>query len=126
MKPWIAVLLLGTYLLTCTELHQLLKLPALFAHFTEHCAQDSDESFVGFLGEHYFGGRHHGPIDQHDQELPFHGDHTCAAQSPQLSTPTVVSVHLCIARCIVDVAAPGDDRLPSSQPRTDIWQPPRV
>jgi len=56
------------------------KLPSLFEHFEEH-QSECDNSFWGFLAEHYFDMSSHeeNHSDKHD-DLPFQGDgHNCHA-----------------------------------------------
>ncbi|NJO26062.1 MAG: hypothetical protein HC867_10325 [Bacteroidia bacterium] len=63
-------ILLSIYMLSFSEVHQLLRLPILVEHFIEHRQIDHDISFLAFLKLHY------GKIEidddyQRDQQLPF-------------------------------------------------------
>ncbi len=51
MRHWLAILILGTYLCSVTELHQLFKIPALFSHYSEDVQERPDEGFFCFLAE---------------------------------------------------------------------------
>lgn len=53
MKKWLSILLLSLYLVSTTELNQILKLPILVEHYCEHKKLNPDMSFGGFLKMHY-------------------------------------------------------------------------
>ncbi len=58
---------------------ELEKLPNLFEHFEEHEQQDGI-SLLDFLDFHYGSGQQspaHHHNDEHDDQLPFHGNHQC-------------------------------------------------
>ena len=85
MYRWLALFLLGSYVCSVTELHQLIKLPGLIEHFVEHAQQDENETFLCFLADHYLTGSHQHEDNGHDSELPFHGDHDCATHTVQIA-----------------------------------------
>ncbi len=65
------IFLLLLQLLANTELCQLLKMPLLSQHYTEHVLVNKDISFIAFLNMHYFNGD---PVDadfEADMQLPF-------------------------------------------------------
>jgi hypothetical protein len=71
LKKVIAIHFLLIYLFSATEFKQLLKLPTVFEHFSEHQLEDNQISFVHFLAIHYLHGS---PKDQDykkDMQLPF-------------------------------------------------------
>ena len=125
MNRWFAILLLGTYLCSTTELHQLLKLPGLIDHYTEHAEADNDETFLCFLADHYFNGEHHDG-DEHHHELPFNCHHDCTSHSLQVASPVpfgtlVVSVPTSLSEPPV-----LDDASYSFLLSRDVWQPPKA
>lgn len=70
MKKWISILLLSFYLVSTTELYQLLKIPTLIEHFIEHRVDNSEMTLISFLKMHY--GHPVKDADyQKDQKLPF-------------------------------------------------------
>ncbi len=75
VKKMFAILFLITYMLSTTELIQLLKLPVLVEHFAEHKAQSPDITFIEFITLHYKGDHldNHPEDDDYDQDkkLPF-------------------------------------------------------
>lgn len=80
MKKALALLFLSAYLISTTELAQLLKFPMLVAHYFEHKEKKAQISMMEFLALHYegnhFKGHPHNRDFEHDQKLPFviHGD----------------------------------------------------
>lgn len=77
MKKLIAILLLSVYMASATELHQLLKVPALVAHFIEHRQQDEKLSFWNFLCKHYAHGNVKDADYEKDMRLPFKSHEGC-------------------------------------------------
>lgn len=68
MKKTIAILFLSIFLCANTEVGQLLKLPNLAAHFTEH----HGISFLDFIAIHYNDTQHHSDSEKDNhQSLPF-------------------------------------------------------
>jgi hypothetical protein len=77
MQRGIAFILLLTFMLSHTELHQFFKIPVLFEHLSEHRKQDPSITFIQFIKLHYDKI----VIDddyQRDQQLPFRNA-DCAA-----------------------------------------------
>ncbi|TDQ80068.1 hypothetical protein CLV99_1522 [Sphingobacterium yanglingense] len=75
VKKMFAILFLITYMLSTTELIQLLKLPVLVEHYAEHKAHNSDITILEFMTLHYNGDHldNHPEDDDYDQDkkLPF-------------------------------------------------------
>ncbi|MCJ7935908.1 MAG: hypothetical protein MUW56_20340 [Chryseobacterium sp.] len=70
MKKLISILLLSLYLVSTTELYQLLKLPVLIEHYIEHKELNPDMSLTAFLKTHYDNPVKDSDHDT-DQKLPF-------------------------------------------------------
>jgi hypothetical protein len=62
--------LIIVFLVSNTQLVQLLKLPTLFFHFFEHRAENNQISFLLFLNNHY-AHAHNDNDDNRDKQLPF-------------------------------------------------------
>ena len=71
MKRIIALTFLSLYLISTTELHQLLKLPALVEHFSEHQQKDKTMTLWKFLCIHYANGNKKDADYEKDSKLPF-------------------------------------------------------
>lgn len=70
MKRLISILLLSLYLVSTTELYQLLKIPFLIEHYIQHKSLSPGMSFGAFLKIHYDNPVKDNDYDQ-DQKLPF-------------------------------------------------------
>ncbi|EFK34100.1 Uncharacterised protein [Chryseobacterium gleum] len=70
VKKLISILLLSLYLVSTTELYQLLKMPLLIEHYFQHKNLNSEMSFTAFLKMHYDHPVKDNDYDQ-DQKLPF-------------------------------------------------------
>ncbi|MEQ9377681.1 MAG: hypothetical protein RIG68_21020 [Imperialibacter sp.] len=76
---------MGPTLDLCCELA---KLPVLFEHYEEY-AEHNGTSFAEFIDFHYGDGQnakgHHD--DEHDKNLPFHGQHQCCHGYTYIAQP---------------------------------------
>lgn len=70
MKKLISILLLFLYLVSTTELYQLLKTPELVEHYFEHKEQNPDMSLIAFIKTHYDNPVKDGDYGK-DKKLPF-------------------------------------------------------
>ena len=77
MKRIIALTFLSLYLISTTELHQLLKLPALVEHFSEHQQKDKTMTLWKFLCIHYANGNKKDADYEKDSKLPFKTADNC-------------------------------------------------
>ena len=79
MKRSAAIGLLFFYLVSFTEFSEVLRLPLLVEHYTEHKSKVDDLSFWQFLVMHYETDVAH---DDQDKSLPFNDcHHSCFAQT---------------------------------------------
>ena len=72
-----AISLLGIYLISITELNQLVKLPLLVKHFIEHKEKDKQLSFFAFLDKHYATSEFDEVGHDEHSNLPFKSHHSC-------------------------------------------------
>ncbi|PTT43609.1 hypothetical protein DBR28_00425 [Chryseobacterium sp. HMWF028] len=70
MKKLISILLLSLYLVSTTEVYQLLKIPTLIEHYWEHKKLNPEMSLTAFLKTHYDHPVKDGDYGK-DQKLPF-------------------------------------------------------
>lgn len=88
MKRIGALGLLFFYLVSFTEFSEVLRLPLLVQHYTEHRDKVTDLSFMEFLTMHYKTDVAH---DDQDMSLPFkHCDHSCFSQILVLPVQKIV------------------------------------
>jgi hypothetical protein len=84
VKNLFYIFILHVYLISTTELGQLLKLPFLITHYNEHKLIDETISFQDFILTH-FSKEHSGHTNQH-KKLPFK-----ACTSNLVFAPAVIS-----------------------------------
>ncbi len=129
MRKILAIFFLSTYLLAATACNQLLKIPALITHFSEHKSQNRALDFLEFLKMHYLlPPQAHQDNDQdRDMQLPF-----------KLPAPSVVALAIVPSNALNFLSIIALDLsseikkypllhncgLPTSQ-GSSIWQPPR-
>lgn len=68
LKRTLSILFLLVYINSFTELHEVMRLPILLEHYSEHKNLSQEISFWDFLEMHYKTDVAH---DEHDNELPF-------------------------------------------------------
>lgn len=81
MKKHLGIIILISYLCSYTELKELLKLPLLFTHFTEHSSHDHNLSFTDFISMHYHQEHDNDGDDAADRSLPFKSHDSCVHSS---------------------------------------------
>ncbi|MDF2382543.1 hypothetical protein JMG10_13755 [Nostoc ellipsosporum NOK] len=72
MKTLAATFMLTIYLFASTEAGQLLKLPAIYQHYQEHCRSNASTDLLSFFSAHYWHPSGH--QEKHPakhQHLPF-------------------------------------------------------
>jgi hypothetical protein len=127
VKKLICIVFLGAYLISSTELRQLLKFPLLIQHYAEHKAENRSLNLVQFLAMHY---NDEDIIDldySKDQQLPFksQGGYTGAI----LSVVEPTAFYSSILKVEVDLPvahAISNESFISSTFRSSIWQPPKA
>jgi hypothetical protein len=80
VKKAIAFLFVTVYLLSTTEMGQLLKVPAFVTHFVEHRQADSDITLWKFICIHYANDDVKYPDYEKDMKLPFKTHDHCGSQ----------------------------------------------
>lgn len=125
MKKVISILLLSLYLVSTTELYQLLKIPDLIEHFCEHKALNPDMSVTAFIKAHY----NHPVKDRDygkDQKLPF------IIHSAPLSLVFTMSQTLRFEPAIYNTCALAYNKIPSKDEDIrykgfigPVWEPPK-
>jgi hypothetical protein len=124
MRQANAILLLFLYLSASTEVHEILRIPILFAHFQEHSSGDLHISFRDFIIIHYLGDAKPGGDYGRDQQLPFKETHfgefaIFIAVLPDTSEEPGPPAHQSVSK---DFYEPALDFFVFQPP---IWQPPR-
>lgn len=126
MRKTTAILFLLIYLAAVTELHQIVRLPVFFEHYSEHRQDSPSISLLDFIVVHYISGENKDADYTRDQQLPFKNA-TCLEVSISVAMPPddfpETQVHV--------FSLPRNEVLfksmifPSSF-HFSIWQPPRA
>jgi len=122
VKGKIVIVLLFAYLIGSTEFHQVLRLPLLVEHYTEHRAQVDEMSFWEFLVMHYETDV---PHDDTDMSLPFKDCHHSSAISFTALTSQKITLTLPSLTLNEPLRIYNHSSLLSSY-LDKIFQPPRV
>jgi len=126
LKKIVAISLLSVYLLSTTELYQLLKLPLLVHHYVEHKQENKDLSLWGFLSMHYAHGIVKDSDYDKDMKLPFKTHDGCTN-----STISVFTAHHFssgISKPVINEAKSFPvylEEFAASSFLSNIWQPPK-
>ncbi len=126
MKRIIALTFLSLYLISTTELHQLLKFPALANHFSEHQQKDKSITLWKFLCIHYANGNVKDADYDKDSKLPFKTLDTCNSSNHITLLPEQKF-------CFNAILLPSEEKVISkyypcfsnSTFLKSIWQPPK-
>lgn len=71
LKRFLLHIILAIVIIDTSPLYQILKVPTLIRHFTEHKALNQNISFFDFLAMHYWGEDMNDNDDEKDMQLPF-------------------------------------------------------
>lgn len=72
MKKALLIILLFSFLITSTELHEMFKIASLIEHYIEHKQSDKNLNFIDFVALHYSNKNHN---DGSESKLPFKNHH---------------------------------------------------
>ena len=122
MNRLLAISFLVLYINSNTEFHEMMRLPILLEHFSEHKQKVNDITFWDFLVMHYKSNVSH---DADDNQLPFK-DPGHSFTAPTLAVPT----HKMILKEIVFSTKPNHTSTYSetfiASHLSDIFQPPKI
>ncbi|MDP3558485.1 MAG: hypothetical protein Q8T03_14015 [Bacteroidota bacterium] len=82
MKRFFIITLLSFYILSITELNQLVKLPLLIEHYNEHKEKDNKITLLEFLSNHYTDEDDNDGDKEQDMKLPFKSHDGCINNIP--------------------------------------------
>lgn len=117
---------LGVYLISSTELRQLLKFPLLIQHYAEHKAENKSLRLLQFLAMHY---NDEDIIDldySKDQQLPFKSQNGYTGAVLSVFEPT--SVYTLIPKTfhyVTNHRFISNDDFTHTVFLSSIWQPPK-
>lgn len=125
MKKFIAISFIFFYLFSATEIHQLLKAPALFEHFAEHQSKNKSLTFWSFLYQHYKNNSKDADYDK-DMKLPFKTSDNCSQNILiTLLSNTKIEINFFDFKSISKPISGFYKTFFSSNYLDAIWQPPQ-
>ena len=122
MSRILAVAFLVLYINSNTEFHEMLRLPILLEHYSQHKLRVSDISFWEFLVMHYKTDVSH---DSDDNQLPFK-DPAHSFTAPTLALPShKMALKEAVVTSKVDYFCSYSETFIASH-LSDIFQPPKI
>lgn len=126
IRKALSIFFLSAYLISSTELNQLMKFPLFIKHFIEHKHNDSQLTLVGFIEMHYAHSNENATDYEEDMKLPFKSHDLCSSVSKVSFVPGQWED---FAFQLADTgqeiySAYQDEFLPSAS-LSSIWQPPK-
>ena len=121
-----SIILLSIYLISLTELSQLVKLPLLIEHFSEHKQKDGHMSFWKFLQIHYSQNKLNDADYEKDMKLPFKSYDGCI--NSIVSESVTTSYYFISSKPVFSHSnsySSYTEQFLTSAYLTSIWQPPK-
>ena len=127
MRQFIAIALLSLYLFTSTEFHELLKLPQLVDHFSEHQEEQKGITLWEFLCDHYAHGDVFDDDRDKDMKLPYKSMDVNHAISFTV-IPSIISIEIIKPDPFRNFEIPNSyySNEFCSNNFSFIWQPPKI
>ena len=126
MRRTTASFFLFVYLFANTELHELAKVGAFVAHFTEHQKGHTDITLIEFVNIHYFSGNVLDADYEQDMKLPFKtADFGNLGPTHTFPLPVFFTLQQVVLIEAAGLPLYDQSALPSSW-LADIWQPPKA
>ncbi|MDI1354276.1 MAG: hypothetical protein PSX36_05140 [bacterium] len=119
------IIVLFTYLFSATEFAELLKVPELLEHYTEHQTKNKTISFFDFLAIHYFDAQDSSDDDGRDGALPFKSHSNCPHLAEQFNSLPGVPTSLKPALSFIGKIFGMVEEDSYATYHTSIWQPPK-
>jgi hypothetical protein len=126
LKKFAIITVLFIYLVSATELRELLKFPDMLEHYKEHKEKNKELSFFDFLGMHYSDVKHEDGDAEKDNKLPFKSHDNCQTINCNLLTVFDTQSYTIqpLAICINKIRFKQFQLIPSTF-QVNIWQPPK-
>lgn len=127
VKKFFAISFFFIYLFSTTELHQLLKLPMLFEHYTEHLEENKQITLWQFFYIHY--AMDHGKDADHgkDMKLPFKSHDNCVTGISNVYVPLFQNNSILKPSQFLEKKTfKNKDHFLLTSFLSNIWQPPKV
>ena len=117
---------LSIYLISTTELYQLVKLPFLVEHFNEFQKENSESSIWEFLCMHYVSGDMNDEDNDKDMKLPFKSHESCSSSNILAFTSNIFSIAIDKPYTLETTKFTlFDESFIGASFQSNIWQPPK-
>jgi hypothetical protein len=126
LKKVFTILILSAFVFSNTELHQIVGLPVLLEHFTDHKKTDCKISFIDFIKKHYSENNKTQDHNDEHKHLPFK-THDCSAVHSMIIFFELPSFDFAYNHFVLNKEKTKYiKRFNSSTFLSNIWQPPKV
>lgn len=125
MKRLAGILFIVIHLFTFAEFQNLLKLPVLFEHFSEHKKSDSEMDFWSFIKLHYFEPLTYDHDYERDRQLPFQSTTALLITSVTMCECQMISFEVTPVIEVDNNYYLSNDNAKPQFSSFDIFQPPR-
>lgn len=127
IKRYFIGLLLMVYFLSITQLSELLKIPILIEHYSEHLQENKAMSFLDFLSIHYSRGSVKDADYERDRQLPFKSVGIFSSLTACIQTPLhSFNLKPLVYPQVKSLSPNTNGFLYVSDFHSFIWQPPKV
>ena len=114
------------YIFSATELHEALKIPFLFKHYSEHKNRNNDLSFLDFIKIHYSKEKTVYPDYDDDMKLPYKSDDKNIITTSFISFRKINAEYLFLQTRINTNSFPLGVAFATAGVHDTVWQPPKV
>jgi hypothetical protein len=115
------------YLFSATELSELLKVPQLIEHYTEHKSQNNKISFLDFICIHYYDAHDNDGDDESDMKLPFKSHDNCSVSNSQVFfSNSFPNFRIKPTEILLEKTKIFKEEFIYSSFQSNIWQPPKL
>lgn len=126
MKKVISISFLLVILLANTELHEVLRIPLLFEHYSLHKQDEQNQSFLTFLYNHYASAHDHFHLQNDHDDLPLKTK-DCIKYSPGIISFFIIpNVRLQESPYQLKQRIYFKKVFLSNANQGNIWQPPQI
>jgi hypothetical protein len=128
LKKTLHTTLLVFYLLFCTGLQEVMRLPVLIQHFFEHKSIDQTITFFDYLDHHYNDIPHTDDDEERDNQLPFKSQDIFSTNGASHGLPSTFGL---IPKKVYQILPKqkvliNNDHIPHSAFAGRVWQPPKA
>lgn len=126
MKKIISIFILAAYLCSYTEFNELLKLPLLLEHYSQHNSNNSTLSFSDFLYMHYLEAEDNDGDEAAEKKLPFKSHDNCIHSSSINFFAQTSDIYIKPIETELATAQTQEKEFFYPSFSANIWQPPKL